>query len=369
MFDFKPTEEDIIRNSKLETLYNRKFDNGRFFQVVFEDENEVHVKIAPRTMMKVVYIRDNDDIEGIKLCKIVSGEERQSIEFSKFNLEQLKTFLLFIQELDIKGVADRRIKLSDDSLDILDAETKKQITTLLSGSDGGDLVRGLLSDGLITTQDLVNTGYRKSQLKIFDKLLNNNYLPQYKIDIGKENTKNETAWQQFFAVNQWIFGYGLDYRFQGILQKEFHASDTNAGGSEGVIADYLMGDNNFTTFVELKLPTTSLFGNSQNRAQSWKLSTELMEGYSQILEQKASGSFKIQSTKNLYADDYSKIHQTSFDSKTVLIIGSWNQISNCAEGVQEIKRKTFELFRRDSRNVEILTYDELYERALFIVGH
>jgi len=369
MFDYKPSEEDVIRNSKLETLYNHKFDKGRFFQVIFEDENEVHVQIAPRTMMKVVYIRDNDDIEGIKICKVVTGQERQSIEFSKFNLQQLKTFLHFIQELDLKGIANRRIKLSDDSLDILDSETKKKITTLLSGSDGGDLVRSLLSDGMITTQDLVNTGYRKSQLAIFNKLLNNNYLDQYKIDIGKENTKNETAWQHFFAVNEWIFGYGLDYRFQGILQKEFHASDTNASGSEGVIADYLMGDNNFTTFVELKLPTTPLFGNNPNRAQSWKLSKELLEGYSQILEQKASGSYKIQSTKNLYADDYSKITQNSFDSKAVLIIGNWNQISNCQEGIQEMKRKTLELFRRDSRNIEIITYDELYERALFIVGH
>ena len=30
-------------------------------------------------------------------------------------------------------------------------------------------------------------------------------------------------------------------------------------------------------------------------------------------------------------------------------------------------KKTFELFRRDSRNVEIITYDELYDRARFIV--
>ena len=34
--------------------------------------------------------------------------------------------------------------------------------------------------------------------------------------------------------------------------------------------------------------------------------------------------------------------------------------------VKRIKKKTFELFRRDSRNIEIITYDELYERAKFI---
>ena len=366
---FKLTEEDVILNSKLETLYNHTFDKGRFFQVIFSDENEFHIKLAPRTMMKVVYIKDNDDIEGIKICKLVSGKEKQVIELSKFNMQQLKTFLNFIQELDLKGVVERRIRLSEDAMDVLDDETKQKIITLLSCSDGGEVVRDLLSQGMITTQDLVNTGYRKAQLEIFRKLLYSGYLPQYKCDIGKPNTKDETAWQHFFAINQWIFGYGLDYRFQGILQKEFHASDTNAGGSEGVIADFLMGDNKFTTFVELKLPTTPLFGTSQNRAQSWKLSKELMEAYSQILEQKASGILKIETTRELYADDYSEINQNAYDSKAVLIIGSWDQVDNSLEalGIKKMKRKTLELFRRDSRNVEMMTYDELLERATFIV--
>lgn len=53
----------------------------------------------------------------------------------------------------------------------------------------------------------------------------------------------------------------------------------------------------------------------------------------------------------------------------ILIIGSWDQVdnSNEPEGIKEIKRRTFELKRRDSRNIEIITYDELYEQARFIV--
>ncbi|MBF4322585.1 DUF4263 domain-containing protein, partial [Vibrio anguillarum] len=108
------------------------FEKGRFFQVIFSDENEFHIQLAPRTMMRVVYLKEKDDIEGIKLCKLVNGQEKQVIELSKFNMQQLKTFLNFIQELDLKGVAERRIKLSDDSMDVLDAETKQKITTLLS---------------------------------------------------------------------------------------------------------------------------------------------------------------------------------------------------------------------------------------------
>lgn len=53
-----------------------------------------------------------------------------------------------------------------------------------------------------------------------------------------------------------------------------------------------------------------------------------------------------------------------------MIIGNWNEVENSQEPskIKEIKRITFELFRRDSRNVEILTYDELYNRAKFIVN-
>lgn len=366
----KATEDDVIQNSKLEHLYNHDFGSGRFFQVVFSDENETHIKLAARTLMKIVYLREKDNIEGIEIIKVVSDEERQRIKFSKFDFQQLKSFLSFIESVDLATINDRRIVLADNSFDVLDDETKKKIGTLLSGNDGGNLVKELLEDGIITNQDLVNTGYRKRQLEIFRKILREDYLQEYKDEIGKSNTKDETAWQYFFNKNNWIFGYGLDYRFQGILQKEFHASDSNADGSNTVIGDFLIGDNKFTTFVELKLPTTKLFGIEKNRSGSWRLSNFFIDAVSQILEQKASGQIKIETTKELIDDSDELITQNSYDSKTILIIGDWKEIdsSNDAYGIKKIKRKTFELYRRDSRNIEILTYDELYDRASFIIG-
>ena len=363
------SEEDVIFNSKLEHLYNHEFEDGRFFQVVFSNEDETHIKLASRTLLKVVYIKEKDNIEGLEIVKAVSGNDKERVKFSKFNLQQLRCFLDFINSIDLKGVSNRRISLADGSLDTLDNETKKKIETLLCSDDGGEIVIELLRKGLITNQDLVNTGYRKQQLEIFQSLLRKDYLSDYKAIIGKPNTKDETAWQYFFKSNEWIFGYGLDYRFQGILQKEFHASDTTAAGKGDVIADYLIGDKRFTTFVELKLPTTNLFGSSQNRANCWTLSGKLIDAYSQILEQKASGQIKIETTKELLDDFNHEISQRSYDSRTILIIGTWGEIADDPVGTKRIKEKTFELFRRDSRNVDIITYDELYERASFIVNN
>src|SRR5438067_9432697 len=47
--------------------------------------------------------------------------------------------------------------------------------------------------------------------------------------------------------------------------------------------------------------------------------------------------------------------------KGILVIGHTNKLADPSQ------RNTFELFRRNVVNPEILTFDELYERAKFIV--
>lgn len=144
-----------------------------------------------------------------------------------------------------------------------------------------------------------------------------------------------------------------------------HLSDSELDGSNTVIGDYLLGDKFFTTFIELKRPSTPLFGNEKNRSNSWRLSNDLIDSVSQILEHKASGLIRIDSPQYIKGEP---LEQKAYDSKVILIIGDWAELTQ-ANSTQEsnIKKKTFELFRRDSRNIEILTFDELFERACFIV--
>ena len=379
------SKAEIIDNYKLEQLYNHSIENGRFFKVVFSDDDNLNLQLAAKTYMQIKFLPSRNDIEGLDIIKIVDGKESQKVSFSKFNFAQLELFLNFIHDLDLSTISERRLKLADNSLEVLDKETKKKIATLLQGNEGTEVIQQLLDNEIVTSQDIINTGYRKNQLKIFAKLLNDeNYLQEYKKEESviamitsfeiksriSEKTKNEIAWQHFFNKNPWIFGYGLDYRFQNILQKEFSASDTDASGKEQVNADFLIGDNYFTTFVELKTPDTELFMNTvsgKNRSGSWCLSNKLIYAVSQILEQKASGQIKLE--KELFNQEGEKITQKGYDSKCILIVGNLKkEIEDSTDSTKnkEIKKKTFELFRRDSRNIEILTYDELYQRAYYI---
>jgi hypothetical protein len=240
---------------------------------------------------------------------------------------------------------------------------------MLSGIKGSTIVRDLMDSGALSDHDIVNTGYRRQQLQMFENMLYNDCLDEYKRDVmGKPTTKDETAWQHFFEQNEWIFGYGLSYRFNTILQREFAASDTDADGSGQVNTDFLTADNRFTAFVELKKPDTPLFGTARNRSGAWKLSTELLEAHSQALQQKAAGVIKLENSRHLTGNKGQLISQRSLAPQITVIIGSWSEIEGDINYTrQREKQQTFELFRQDSRNITYITYDELYERAQHIV--
>lgn len=360
---FKPSEEEIIKTSKPNRLYSHEFEAGRFFQVIHEDENGATIRFAPRTMLKIIYIKDQEDIEGFEIIKLVNESEKERVKLSKFNFAQLKEFLRFISEIDLKGITARRLKILDDQE--LDNNSIRSVKTLLSKEGGAELVESLINEGFISSKDIVNTSFRKRGLQYFKNL---KYDPKYWKAYAAENNisshSEEKVWQFFFEKNEWIFGYGLDYRFQQILQREVHLSDQELDGSNAVIGDYLLGDKFFTTFIELKKPSTPLFANEKNRSNSWRLSNDLIDSVSQILEHKASGLIRLDNNQYVNGEP---LEQKAYDSKVILIIGDWSELEKSGSTQERnIKRKTFELFRRDSRNIEILTFDELFERACYI---
>lgn len=381
------SEEEIVDNYRTDTLYTHKFKNdaGKYFTIVSKDENNVpdaveaeHPYPVIRNKIKTTFtfIKQNNEITNVSFKRFKyykkKGyvEQEEQIVFSFPFFKQIIGYLQLLSELNLADVNERRIALADDNLPNLDDETKKKIKTLLLRKDGQQIIEEVLASGIITSTDIVNIGYRKKQLEVFDKLLNQaDYFATYILENKLTDMRHESVWQYFFNSNDWIFGYGLDYRFLGILQKEAHVSGTDVAGRDSVINDFLLGCNKFTVLVELKKHDTPLFGKDKNRSNSWTLSDDLISGLSQILEQKASWQVSAETNANGNFDDKGNlIKQKTIDPKSILVIGSTKQFEG-EDKENQIKAKTFELFRRDSKNIEILTYDELYERAKFIVEH
>jgi len=235
------------------------------------------------------------------------------------------------------------------------AKENEELIAILQASDHEQIIpalRAVVKESL-TDDDLNTILGRREALESFDSMLK--MVPPL----------SEPDYQKFLEKNDWILGYGLRYCYLSILQRECRVSGTDLDGSNSVISDFLLSDNRFTKLVELKRPDTPLFNNRKNRSESWQLSDDLTHAVSQILSQKAQ--WEIESTGTCYTGAGKKIAEKTHDVACILIIGMSNQFTG-DDKESEIKASTFELYRRNMRNLEIVLYNELFERAQFIVN-
>lgn len=230
----------------------------------------------------------------------------------------------------------------------------EELLALLGAADVNSLIPALkrLVENNLSNDEINIILGRKDALEKYRKMLDN------------ASKYTEPQWQAFFEQNDWIFGYGLKYKFLRILQREANVSRTDLNGGNAVISDFLLADARFTKLVELKTPKTNLFQNRRNRSDSWRLSTDLTDAVSQILAQKAN--WELESASANYTAEGQRISEVAHDVECILVIGQFSNIKG-NDREHAIKLKTLELYRRNLRNIEILLYDELYERARFIV--
>lgn len=231
-------------------------------------------------------------------------------------------------------------------------------------SDLSDTVKYLLDSG-IAKHELELLDFRKRQLKIFDRLLNDS-------KFYSEAGGTEKVWQKFFEENTWVFGYGLTFIFNEPL-KEKKLEQVVSGYSikeRGKRTDALMKSRGVVStlcFTEIKTHEKRLLKGVQYRDDSWPISDELSGGIAQL--QKTihlslnNINFKLD-LKN--PDGFTDETIYLYRPKAYLIIGSLKEFTNETGLINESQHSSFELFRR-SLDIEIITFDELYNRAKAIV--
>ncbi len=218
---------------------------------------------------------------------------------------------------------------------------------------------------------------RKQNLKGFYYLLKNEtvrgyishdyYREKYKLPAGEEY-----IWHHFLKLNDWILGLNLDIRFiiEFLDEQKVGLEDSKGKGSP---QSDLLGLSDFTTLVELKHSNTDVFKKTKNkgRANTWDFTSDFIEGISQCLGQKFELD-KVFDQKTFMNSDGSRLDKKeiqSIDPKSILLIGNKKREFPLNDGIDDhlIKNKTLQRFRRNNRNIDVLTYDELFERAYQIV--
>lgn len=249
--------------------------------------------------------------------------------------------------------------------------TDNQTKQLIQKNPG--LIKSFIEHEL-TDSDITAVGYRKQELEKFRKLLQDEDF--FKQELEKvENKSKEALWQNFFEKNTWIFGYGLNYIFATTLEEKkleqvvsgytFNSSGKRVDGllkTKGLISSLC--------FVEIKRHDTSLIDSKEYRPDCWNVSRELSGAVSQI-QKTVQRSINELPTQNRLSDKKGNpTGETVFlyKPKSYLIIGTLAEFVT-EFGINESKFSSFELFRQNIDSPEIITFDELYERAKYLINN
>ncbi len=349
-------------------LCNKK-DTQTICDVVFFPSSKSGLYIPRLTFSKIkVSTGEEKDSQGPAKVRIsFNGSDEGIDEFWKMigflsSFKELVDLGEFTGKYKIVGMNDVVLHLRD----LTEADRIKEIVSYAQESG-------------VKIEDLVDTALqknRKETLTIFNKLLNEaDYLSQYRENYKAEikGAGEEAIWHHFLKENNWLLGINLDIRFIEDFTDEVSVGNPGTDNRDNPKVD-LMGLSDYTVLVELKTPSTNIFTTqktSDARAGTWSFTQAFIEGFSQCLAQKSYWD-KESKGKDLVKDGevLSQEHIRTVDPKTIYIVGDKKREmpTSSIEKNTHIKRDTFERFRRNNRNVEILTYDELYERAYFILN-
>lgn len=226
----------------------------------------------------------------------------------------------------------------------------------------------------LTDSDITAVGYRKKELERFRKLLHEEHYFNQELE-KTENKSREALWQNFFEKNTWIFGYGLNYIFATTLdgRKLEQVVSGFAFNSSGKRVDGLLKTKGLISslcFVEIKRHDTLLIDKNEYRPDCWNVSRELSGAVSQIQKtvQRSINELPTQNRLNDKEGNPTGEIVFLYKPKSYLIIGTLAEFVTDF-GINESKFSSFELFRQNIDSPEIITFDELYERAKFLINN
>lgn len=333
------------------------------------DEVVLRKKPDAATHIKAKFLEDTRQVFVLTVQKFMTDSGMPYGSGFSFVGDEIGKFCEFLS--NIQSVRLQRtgsINITDEELRRI-ALTTHQARHLVS--DNEELFSEVLRYSL-TKKDVVAVGYRKQQLETFHRLLSD---PGYFEEVKRvKKCSDESLWQKFFEKNQWIFGYGLDYIYSSSLDDKRLEQVVRGHhvGQSGKRVDALLKSRAIASslcFVEMKNHRTPLLQGKPYRAACWAPSDELAGAVAQIhgtvsyASETIAGKLRVSDSAGFPTPE----EIFNFKPKSFVVLGHLGQFAN-EHGINEEQFRSFELYRGNMVQPEIVTFDELYERARHIVA-
>ena len=343
-----------ISNYRSGRLYLNPAKNGVYASMARDSEivlGEIDVTARFKIAVSAFYDEKRQDFGTYKITKLKYQKrpgwfEDGVVQLNGMELAQIREFNAIIETLDLNGAERARIDFGDINL--------SSLVSVLGTKNGGEVLREL-SESLSLDRDIFALARKRQVISTFEEMLSTN--------------TDEPEWQSFFELNPWIFGHGLNYVFLEKIGAKLETVTTGADFAlRGKRTDALMrtrAEASQFVLIEIKRNRTDLLKKTNYRSGCWSVTGEVASAVTQT--QKTVHEFsKKRFRERLKDDEGNDLSEITFaiDPKSYLIIGSLSELRG-----NDDKITCFELFRRNIRAPEILTFDELFYRAKHMVSN
>ena len=346
-------------------------------EIVFDNADgwEVVLRQTPsRQQIKALFFEDSRSIDHLVFQRFSSaGNPMRGSQFAlrADEVRFLKTFLSLVesQALDLADGAEGLILLPDGVDQILSSEAnRREIFHRYLPA----IAQLIASD--VRAPEVIAMARRREQIASFERLLKEPEFfsrNQQQLREAGRASGAEAVWQNFFELNKWIFGTALLPQFLhswNPKKLEQTVTGTSLFG-DGRRPDAVMrtaGALSALVFVEIKTHTTPLLWSSDYRHNVRAPSEELSGGVAQCqstvdeVVKTATNVLREENDEGFQTNDFALVCRP----RSILVAGSLSEFRS-EEGVSIRHFQDFERYRRSITDPEIITYDELFERASF----
>jgi len=298
-----------------------------------------------------------------------SGRALQdSFSLSGHEVDLLRDFLRLIETAPLEDQEGSRLDAATMRKLLSNPEVAQEVY-----ENNRDEIFALIEDDL-SARDVLALKRKRLSLNEFECMLDN---PDYFTELrAKENgslRKPEDVWQSFFDSNRWMFGLGLAPQVllsweEGALEQTIVGRSITFPGKRVDALLHSAGALSSVCLVEIKRHDTQLMEPDCYRAGAWQAAKELAGG---IAQSHANVSGMIREHEVLTHRDRSGFTtgKTAYvcRPRSYLVIGSLTEFTRGQE-VNEGRFRSFENLRRSISDPEILTFDELYQRAACVLA-
>lgn len=347
------------------------FDNNEESKLVIEGEEWV-IRETPagRIQIKLMVAREPGRVKCLWIQRVPkpgrAGRVKTLVSLDRDSSAALIELLKNLDNIPVEGGKAVRV---DDSL-VRDLFANPSALVGLYRRDPEQFRHLITSD--VYARDLIAVSHRREQVSIFKRLLTDK---DFFNDEAAQYPRAEDVWQKFFESNPWILGVTLTGQLltgwsKDKLEQVVKGSSIAGFGKRVDALLKTSGRIKSMVFAEFKTHRTALLAEPSYRSGCWAPSKHLAGGVAQVQGTVSLATQDIRGRLAELSEDGSEVpgdFAYLIKPRSFLIIGMLDQFIGERGGQDPERFRSFELYRRNLTEPEVITFDELLAKAEYLV--